>query len=74
MGTTSPSAEPAPTFSPNQPCEPGSDPNSSDATGIEGDSYRYIEGYADCVEMLGEEEAGLCTDLDGDVRWGYPDH
>ncbi|QZN84449.1 hypothetical protein [Cellulomonas sp. C5510] len=59
---------------PGQPCEPGSHPDCSDATGTEGDSWRIIAGYADCVEGFGEDEAyGLCTDLDGDDQAGYAD-
>lgn len=65
-------ASPEPT--PGQPCEPGSHPDCSDATGTENDSWRIISGYADCVEALGEDAAyGLCTDLDGDDQAGYPD-
>jgi hypothetical protein len=71
-------AEPSPTGpadpAPGQACEPGSHPDCSDATGIEGDSWRIIAGYADCVAGFGVDEAyGLCTDLDGDDRAGYAD-
>ena len=64
------SGEPAP----GDPCEPGSHRDCSNATGTEGDSWRIIAGYADCVEKFGEDEAGgLCTDLDGDDIAGYSD-
>jgi hypothetical protein len=71
-------AEPSPTATvtpaPGQECEPGSHPDCSDATGTEGDSWRIIAGYADCVAGWGAEEAyGLCTDLDGDDQAGYAD-
>lgn len=71
-----PSAGPAPADgpTPGQPCEPGSHPDCSDATGSEGDPYRIIAGYADCVARFGPEHAyGLCTDLDGDDHAGYDD-
>lgn len=72
--TSAPSAEPEPTPTPGQACEPGSDPNCTDDTGTPGDSYRYVDGYAECLANLGADEAGgLCTDLDGDNVAGYPD-
>lgn len=65
-------AEAEPT--PGQPCEPGSHPDCSDATGTEGEPYRIIAGYADCLALHGPDEAhGLCTDLDGDFQAGYAD-
>lgn len=73
---TAPSAAAAPADgpTPGQPCEPGSHPDCSDATGTEGDPYRIIAGYADCVARFGPEHAyGLCTDLDGDDHAGYDD-
>ena len=79
--TTAPSAapapssvpEPAPSFTPGQPCEPGSDPNCTDDTGVPGDAYRYVEGYADCLVHLETGYGELCADLDGDGVAGYPD-
>jgi hypothetical protein len=65
-----PLADPAP----GTPCEEGSHPDCSDATGTEGDAFRIIAGYADCLALHGADEAdGLCTDLDGDDRAGYAD-
>jgi hypothetical protein len=60
---------------PNAPCDPADGhPDCTDATGNEGDSFRYVVGYADCLEALGADQAyGLCTDLDGDGYAGYPD-
>ncbi|MET0434119.1 MAG: hypothetical protein ABW025_08120 [Cellulomonas sp.] len=86
-GAADPSAEPAPSATPGtdaeppaddptpgQPCEPGSHPDCSDATGTEGEPYRIIAGYADCLALHGPEAAyGLCTDLDGDDHAGYAD-
>src|SRR4051812_47342840 len=74
----SPSAaapSPSPTPRPGEPCDPtAGSPDCTDATGMEGGGYRYIEGYADCVATFGADEAdGLCFDLDGDGRAGYPD-
>jgi hypothetical protein len=71
-------AEPSPSVPaapvPGQACEPGSHPDCSDATGTEGDPWRIIAGYADCVAAFGADEAyGLCADLDGDDRAGYAD-
>lgn len=67
-------AAPADDPTPGEPCEPGSHPDCSDATGNEGDPYRIIAGYADCVSRFGPEHAyGLCTDLDGDDHAGYDD-
>jgi hypothetical protein len=79
---TSTGASPADGTAPDAPadpapgtaCEEGSHPDCSDATGTEGDSFRIIAGYADCVAFHGADEAyGLCTDLDGDDRAGYAD-
>lgn len=83
-GTT---ADPAPTTAapapdasaapaPGDPCDPAAgDPDCTDATGDA--TFRYVEGYADCVaewSSAGQDEAyGLCTDLDGDGTAGYPD-
>lgn len=65
-----PEAEPTP----GQPCEPGSHPDCSDATGTEGEPYRIIAGYAYCLALHGPDEVyGLCTDLDGDFQAGYAD-
>jgi hypothetical protein len=67
-------AAPADDPTPGQPCEPGSHPDCSDATGTEGEQYRIIAGYADCLALHGPDEAyGLCTDLDGDDHAGYAD-
>ncbi|WP_147793771.1 hypothetical protein [Cellulomonas sp. Y8] len=67
-------AAPADDPTPGQPCEPGSHPDCSDATGTEGAPYRIIAGYADCLALHGPDEAyGLCTDLDGDDHAGYAD-
>ncbi|KRD44373.1 hypothetical protein ASE38_09600 [Cellulomonas sp. Root930] len=57
---------------PGEPCDPADgSPDCTDATsdGL----FRYVEGYADCVAQLPGEEQGMCTDLDGDGRAGYPD-
>lgn len=64
-----------PTLLPGEPCDPADgSPDCTDATGIEGGGYRYIEGYADCVATFGGEEAyGICFDLEGDGYAGYPD-
>jgi hypothetical protein len=72
--TPSPTA-PTPTLAPGDLCDPADgSPDCTDATGAGDGQYRYIEGYADCVADLGTAEAhGLCTDLDGDGRAGYPD-
>lgn len=69
-------ASPGPTtvpaeLAPGTPCEPGSHPDCSNDTGTEGDPWRIIAGYADCVAALGPD--GGCTDLDGDDHAGYPD-
>jgi len=72
--TPDPSTPAAAEPTPGQPCEPGSHPDCSDATGTEGDPYRIIAGYADCLALHGPDAAyGLCTDLDGDGQAGYPD-
>jgi hypothetical protein len=72
--TASASPDAAADPAPGTPCEPGSHRDCSDATGTEGDPFRIIAGYADCVESLGADEAdGLCTDLDGDDHAGYAD-
>lgn len=69
---SSPTVPAAP--APGQACEPGSHPDCSDATGTDGDAWRIIAGYADCVAGFGADEAyGLCTDLDGDDHAGYTD-
>jgi len=66
---------PSPTPSPGEPCDPADgSPDCTDATGMEGGGFRYVEGYADCVATFGAEEGdGLCFDLDGDGVAGYPD-
>jgi len=67
-------AAPADDPTPGQPCEPGSHPDCSDATGTAGEPYRIIAGYADCLALHGPDAAyGLCTDLDGDDHAGYAD-
>ncbi|MEZ0449028.1 hypothetical protein [Cellulomonas sp. ICMP 17802] len=76
-GTTPTAPAPTPSTSPvpGEPCDPADgSPDCTDATGADDGTFRYIEGYADCVADLGAAEAhGLCTDLDGDGRAGYPD-
>lgn len=69
------STSPSPTPSPGEPCDPADgSPDCTDATGMEGGGFRYVEGYADCLATFGAEEAdGLCFDLDGDGVAGYPD-
>lgn len=63
-------AEPAP----GDPCEEGSHPDCTDATGTDGEPFRIVAGYADCVASFGQDEAdGLCVDLDGDDHAGYAD-
>jgi len=66
---------PSPTPSPGDPCDPADGSlDCTDATGMEGGGFRYVEGYGDCVATFGAEEAdGLCFDLDGDGVAGYPD-
>ncbi|MDQ0375335.1 hypothetical protein [Cellulomonas humilata] len=73
--TTDPSPDTADPLLPGDPCDPAAgSPDCTDATGMDGSGYRYVEGYADCVARFGADEAyGLCTDLDGDGRAGYPD-
>jgi len=58
---------------PGQPCDPADgSPDCTDAS-VDG-TFRQITGYADCVKALGQDEAhGMCTDLDGDGKSGYPD-
>ncbi|WP_146927922.1 hypothetical protein [Cellulomonas xylanilytica] len=69
--TTAPSTPPPPV--PGEPCDPAA--GSPDCTDATADSeFRYIEGYAECVASYTSDETyGLCTDLDGDGRAGYPD-
>lgn len=69
------SPTPAPTLAPGELCDPADgSPDCTDATGEVEGPFRYIVGYADCVEDFGPEHAyGLCTDLDGDGYAGYPD-
>ncbi|WP_426593033.1 hypothetical protein ACPPVS_14950 [Cellulomonas sp. McL0617] len=68
-------SEPDPTtvLAPGDPCDPADgSPDCTDAT-VDA-TYRYIVGYADCVDALGAAEAHRgCTDLDGDGEAGYPD-
>ena len=74
-GTSTLSPSPSPPLAAGDPCDPADrSPDCTDATGIEGGGFRYVEGYADCVATFGAEEAdGLCFDLDGDGVAGYPD-
>lgn len=55
-------------LSPGQPCSPGSSPDCTDIGSSDG-TYRYIEGWSECIEDIGDG----CHDLDGDGRAGYPD-
>jgi hypothetical protein len=79
-GTTSPSPAPAAAaphdLAPGDPCDPADGhPDCTDAS-ADG-TFRYVEGYAACVEewaSVGRDEAyGLCTDLDGSGDAGYED-
>ena len=72
LETTAPPATASPTPVPGAPCDPAD--GSPDCTDASGDGqFRHVEGYADCVAELPGEEYGVCTDLDGDGRAGYPD-
>lgn len=52
------------------PCTAGSH---RDCIDPEGDGqYTYLEGGGDCMTTF-RESPGLCSDLDGDGRAGYPD-
>ena len=67
ISTTSPPST-APPY--GSPCRAGSHPDCIDP---EGDGeFEYLEGGADCLRKLGAG-SGLCSDLDGDGRAGYPD-
>ncbi|WP_315093997.1 hypothetical protein [uncultured Cellulomonas sp.] len=69
-----PTPTPSPSLVPGAPCDPADgSPDCTDATGAGDGRWVYLEGYADCVAQLPGEEYGLCTDLDGDGRAGYPD-
>lgn len=52
------------------PCRAGSHPDCIDPDG-DGE-HELLQGGADCIKALGVE-SGLCSDLDGDGRAGYPD-
>ena len=72
LGSTAPNPTASRLPVPGEPCDPADgSPDCTDAT-ADG-QLRYLEGYADCVTQLPGEEYGLCTDLDGDGRAGYPD-
>lgn len=66
---------PSSTLTPGAACDPADGfPDCTDATGAHDGRFVYLEGYAQCVADFGSDEAyGLCTDLDGDGRAGYPD-
>ena len=72
--SATPTVDPTPRAPlPGESCDPAD--GSPDCTDATADSqFRYIEGYADCVSTFTTDERyGLCTDLDGDGRAGYPD-
>ena len=60
-----------PALTPGEPCELGSD---RDCIDPEGDGQgTYLLGGGDCMDTFAPESSGLCSDLDGDGRAGYPD-
>jgi hypothetical protein len=68
--TTAPPTTAAPPLRPGDPCPLGSDPDCIDP---EGDGQgMYLIGGADCMAAF-PASPGLCSDLDGDGRAGYPD-
>ena len=66
--STVPVVTTAPSLTPGAPCTPGSSPDCIDPDGD--GAYTYLIGGADCLANL---PPGLCEDLDGDGRAGYPD-
>ncbi|MFP5370826.1 MAG: hypothetical protein ACLGI3_08775 [Actinomycetes bacterium] len=67
-GSTSAPPSTAPPY--GSPCPAGSHPDCIDPDGDGG--YELLRGGAECIKALGAE-SGLCSDLDGDGRAGYPD-
>ena len=71
--TSAASTTPAPpsTVPPyGSPCEAGSHPDCIDPDG-DGE-HEYLRGGEDCMKAF-PVDSGLCSDLDGDGRAGYPD-
>ena len=56
-------------------CDPGSWTDCVGGRATHDGLWRYIPGFAECLQAFGStyESPGLCTDLDGDGFPGYPD-
>ena len=67
-GSTTAPPSTAPPY--GSPCRAGSHPDCIDPDGD--GRYEYLRGGAECIKAVGVD-SGLCSDLDGDGRAGYPD-